>query len=1398
MQHPVDGRAWKNFDTKYPDFKKEPRNARLGLAANGFNPSGNLKSSCMLTFLILGPKSLGKDIDVYLRPLIDGLKELWALKGVETIDIATGQTFNMRAIVLWTINDFPARSSLHFIYARVRQNKNEKCLKPQAAYSFTPKNRKKFYRFIKGVKLPDGFGSNFKNKVPDNDTNIIGLKSHDFHIMMQRLLPYGLQQYLPIDIAKLIIKLCLLFKQIYSQTLMEDDMLKAQSKVVDIRLNIKLIYPPAFFDIMIHLVIHLPLDALEGGPIRFGGYGQSMDVDAPPDIINVEKDNDIIDDEDALPHDLADSNDENLINVDDDNDVAVVASGHGGNGSGDDYLPPHHTGSDYRGKGTQKPNLRGRKDGRLNIYKESRNLGLRKIMDQLGPQIGMRRLPFGLIPRTLPGVFKMLKTRKRAWSYAGRDPGHFLSSEIGRVLARRGRDILVLSDPRCTCIGDVVELKRTNKQLKKLMDMIMKISKERIPFELSSACFPQLHVVREEYPHGHVIKDSGILSPVIEDGSVVSSPAMDEHKVTFGNTKDVNVGHSSINVTVDPNLGRSRYDRAMIELQADVELKDTIVVAMPKLIMKGFYTCNIGVEYAWKPPSISTTVSIDQFDKIKKLIIDGKITLVDDEGKPLEQVAYPGDHDSEDEVEPVDNEMASFWLQISSQSKPSTFTTSISSPLKPPMEECPKNPGLGVAKNLKKSSQSSRGVLIGLKVGFKPSKEYRPVSKKSTANTSGNKKKGVKPTKEVSNSNPFDVLNSVDNDVELGTNGETSNLASNEDNSSGSSFWNVETSSTSTTPIVVKIRKLEKLIIDGKVTLVDDDGKPLKNVGCGTKSLLEQWRDTYENSDNDEDPYDDDMYKGDSCLRLSHPCLFSLENNKVCAVATKMSAPFVSSLRRDVRGGEESAQLSQIYDLLDTVVLSNMGDRQFWDLNGDGCFRVKDVHRMLDDMLLPKSDVPSRWVKQIPIKVNVLAWKISMDRLPTRDDNVRRTPISFNVDLKLGTKVGPTSTGNTPSMSSYANVTGVPCRKALNFRTLFTLFSLIDGLDEVFENSPCFIRNNLLILKKWNPDVNLLKEDVGNVLVWVKLYSVPMTRYSKDGLSAIAIKIELKDNIVVAMPKLIGEGFYTCTAHVEYEWKPSRLIIEGKVTLVDDEGKPLAKVDSSGDHDSKDEVASVDNEMAKFLASKKVGHATNSLLEQWKKNNENDDYDFDPYDDDMYEGQDIPDKIQAICDNLDIKVRGTPMMLESYINTVCLDLWGQSNYALALIEVHAKNDLKDNLMVSGLMVSLAYLYNEGYTRKTISIEYEWRPLHCEKPNMDDQFELDNSNKARISGNSQNPTHKRSNVDVSDDELELQVDETLFFMGDVIRVKAQLNNSKKASTLSSIVLHITLPRGIFRV
>nr|GEV37916.1 hypothetical protein [Tanacetum cinerariifolium] len=233
-------------------------------------------------------------------------------------------------------------------------------------------------------------------------------------------------------------------------------------------------------------------------------------------------------------------------------------------------------------------------------------------------------------------------------------------------------------------------------------------------------------------------------------------------------------------------------------------------------------------------------------------------------------------------------------------------------------------------------------------------------------------------------------------------------------------------------------------------------------------------------------------------------------------------------------------------------------------------------------------------------------------------------------------------------------------------------FSSMDGLDAMHENGPWFIHNNPLILKKWHPDENLLKEDVSVVPVEVKLHGVPVTTFSEDGLSAIATKlgtplmldsytydmfiqpwgrsryvramiklcvdVEWKDNIMAVMLKVTGKGSPSTAPVIEKIDKIKKLVIDEKVTLVDDEGKPLEKVDYSGYYDSEDEVTPVNNEMASFLA-KKDGYCTQSLLQQWRESYENCDYEYDPYDDDMYEGQDIPDKLQAI-DNLDIKVRG--------------------------------------------------------------------------------------------------------------------------------------------------------------
>ena len=64
-----------------------------------------------LSLILPGPKSPGKNLDVYLRPLIDELKDLWD-DGVLTYDSHAKQNFIMRAALMWTISDFPAYGML--------------------------------------------------------------------------------------------------------------------------------------------------------------------------------------------------------------------------------------------------------------------------------------------------------------------------------------------------------------------------------------------------------------------------------------------------------------------------------------------------------------------------------------------------------------------------------------------------------------------------------------------------------------------------------------------------------------------------------------------------------------------------------------------------------------------------------------------------------------------------------------------------------------------------------------------------------------------------------------------------------------------------------------------------------------------------------------------------------------------------------------------------------------------------------------------------------------------------------------------------------------------------------------------------------------------------------------
>ncbi|XP_042388109.1 uncharacterized protein LOC121980216 [Zingiber officinale] len=252
------------------------------------------KENLMLTLLIPGPKQPGNDIDVYLEPLVEDLKELWDT-GVEAYDAFSKSMFNLKAILMWTINDFPAYGNLagcttkgkvgcpicgedicsmwlkysrKFAYMGHRrflaadhpflkdiENDWGKKQKGQTINTFqkkrkTPDNskrglllrhnldvmhveknvceniigtllnvKKKIQRWLKKIKLPDGYSSNIGNCVSLEDRKLIGLKSHDCHVLMQQLLSVALRNLLLKGPRNALFLLCAFYNELCQRVL---------------------------------------------------------------------------------------------------------------------------------------------------------------------------------------------------------------------------------------------------------------------------------------------------------------------------------------------------------------------------------------------------------------------------------------------------------------------------------------------------------------------------------------------------------------------------------------------------------------------------------------------------------------------------------------------------------------------------------------------------------------------------------------------------------------------------------------------------------------------------------------------------------------------------------------------------------------------------------------------------------------------------------------------------------------------------------------------------------------------------------------------------------------------------------------------------------------------------
>jgi len=141
---------------------------------------------------------------------------------------------------------------------------------PAAPYSMSLDEKKLFCQILKGVKFPDGYASDIRHNIHVNEKKIFGLKSHESHIILQHLLPLAVRRILPEMVSAAVIRISnFFFKKLSSPIIRISDMESLEADIAETLSLLETIFLPSFFDIMVHLMVHLPVQARIAGPVHF-------------------------------------------------------------------------------------------------------------------------------------------------------------------------------------------------------------------------------------------------------------------------------------------------------------------------------------------------------------------------------------------------------------------------------------------------------------------------------------------------------------------------------------------------------------------------------------------------------------------------------------------------------------------------------------------------------------------------------------------------------------------------------------------------------------------------------------------------------------------------------------------------------------------------------------------------------------------------------------------------------------------------------------------------------------------------------------------------------------------------------------------------------------------------
>ena len=137
---------------------------------------------------------------------------------------------------------------------------------PNAPYVLSVADRREFMDTLRSIRTPSRYVSTLHARI--NDGKLRGLKSHDYHILLQQVMPVCLRNIGDRRVVGAIMRVSRIFQRLCAKVVNPEGRQQLLDDAAETLSTLEKEFPPSFFDCMVHLTVHLVEELFICGPVH--------------------------------------------------------------------------------------------------------------------------------------------------------------------------------------------------------------------------------------------------------------------------------------------------------------------------------------------------------------------------------------------------------------------------------------------------------------------------------------------------------------------------------------------------------------------------------------------------------------------------------------------------------------------------------------------------------------------------------------------------------------------------------------------------------------------------------------------------------------------------------------------------------------------------------------------------------------------------------------------------------------------------------------------------------------------------------------------------------------------------------------------------------------------------